>query len=287
MSVNDASRVDDVLHRLLASSNGIPTRLTEAMRYAVLGGGKRIRARLVYAAGRLAGASDETLDHAAAAVELIHAYSLVHDDLPAMDDDDLRRGRPTVHVQYDEATAILVGDALHALAFEAASSDVGDPGINRYWVRTLARAAGPEGMVGGQVLDLAGEGKSLSLAEIENVHRHKTGALLHAAVAMGANAGSLSANAVDALKRFGTEIGLAFQVHDDVLDVTADTAVLGKPSGSDARQGKSTYVTALGVDAARAEARRRFDQACAHLAPFGDGAHELIAIARFVVNRDN
>ena len=285
--MNDATRVDDVLHRLLAPSNEIPPRLTEAMRYAVLGGGKRVRARLVYAAGRLAGASDDTLDQAAAAVELVHAYSLVHDDLPAMDDDNLRRGRPTVHVQYDEATAILVGDALQALAFEAASADVGDPGINRVWVRTLAHAAGPEGMVGGQVLDLAGEGRSLSLSEIENLHRHKTGALLHAAVAMGANAGSLPANAVDALERFGTEIGLAFQIHDDGLDVTADTAMLGKPSGSDARQGKSTYVTALGVDAARAEARRRFDQACSHLAPFGDGAHELITIARFIVNREN
>ena len=283
----DVERVDQVLARALPGSVDIPARLVDAMRYAVLGGGKRIRPRLVYATGRLAGAPRELLDHAAAAVELIHAYSLIHDDLPAMDDDDLRRGRPTVHVAFDEATAILAGDALQALAFESLSTEGVDPRVSQTWVGLLARAAGPRGMVGGQVLDLEGETRPLDLPEIETLHRQKTGALLHAAVAMGAIAGSLSAAEVAALDRFGREMGLAFQIHDDVLDATVDTASLGKRQGADGRRGKSTYVAALGVAPARDEARRRLTGALDELHPFGDAASELKAIARFVVARDH
>lgn len=283
----DVARIDRVLARTLSEYADVPPRLVDAMRYAVLGGGKRIRPRLVYATGRLAGAPCDVLDYAAAAVELIHAYSLVHDDLPAMDDDDLRRGRPTVHVAFDEATAILAGDALQALAFESACADGVVPVVSRRWVGLLAHAAGPGGMVGGQVLDLEGETRPLGIAEIETLHRRKTGALLHACVAMGAVAGNMSDAEVAALDRFGQEIGLAFQIHDDVLDAAADPASLGKRQGADSRRGKSTYVAVLGVDAARVEARRRLAGALRELESFGEAASELKAIARFVVSRDH
>ena len=281
----DVARIDPVLKRTLSRSAGVPPRLADAMRYAVLGGGKRIRPRFVYAAGRLAGAPRDVLDHAAAAVEFMHAYSLVHDDLPAMDDDDLRRGRPTVHVAFDEATAILAGDALQALAFESACADGVEPGVSRRWVGLLARAAGPGGMVGGQVLDLEGETRRLAIAEIETLHRRKTGALFHASVAMGAVAGNLSEAEIGALDRFGQEIGLAFQIHDDVLDATADTAALGKRRDADRRRGKSTYVAALGIEAARDAAHDRLATALRELEPFGKSASELCAIARSVVSR--
>ena len=285
-AVNDAERVDAVLEHLLPRPEAIEP-LAEAMRYAVLGGGKRIRPRLVYAAGRVAGAALEVLDRAAAAVECIHAYSLIHDDLPAMDDDALRRGRPTVHIRFDEATAILAGDALQALAFDAISADCVAAQLTRRWVRLLAQAAGAGGMVGGQILDLAGEERRLSLAELECLHRRKTGALIHAAVMMGAIAGTLTAPQLDGLSGFGAEVGLAFQIRDDVLDATVDTAVLGKPQGSDQRRGKSTYVELLGVDAARAEAQRRLATALGHLHPFGARAKPLAALARLVVERQN
>ena len=212
--------------------------LADAMRYAVLGGGKRIRPRLVYATGRLARAPLDMLDRAAAAVEFIHAYSLIHDDLPAMDDDDLRRGRPTVHIRFDQATAILAGDALQALAFEVVSDPSVDAATAQRWAKLLATAAGSRGMVGGQVMDLAGETRTLYHDELETLHRRKTGALLHAAVMMGAGAGSLAEADLEALGKFGAEIGLAFQIHDDVLDATAATTVLGKAAGcrSTARQ---------------------------------------------------
>lgn len=284
--MNDVDRVNAALEHVLRLGDS-PERLSEAMRHGVLGGGKRIRARLVYAVGRLARASDALLDHAAVAVELIHAYSLIHDDLPAMDDDDLRRGQPTVHVQFDEATAILAGDALQALAFEVVVAEPVDAQTARRWAEILARAAGPSGMVGGQMLDLAGERRSLSLAEVEAIHRSKTGALLHAAVMMGATAGTLSPAETDALDRFGAEIGLAFQIHDDVLDATTATEVLGKPQGSDQRQGKSTYVTALGLNAAKHQARELFEGACRHLDRFGDRARGLTDLAHFVVNREH
>ena len=278
-------RVDRVLGRMLAKATDVPPRLADAMRYAVLGPGKRIRPRLVYAAGRLAGADVEVLDQAAAAVELIHAYSLIHDDLPAMDDDDLRRGRPTVHVAFDEAIAILAGDALQALAFETACADGVAPAVSSKWIRLLARAAGAEGMVGGQVLDLDGETRRLSAAELEQLHRRKTGALLHAAVAMGVVAGNLPGAQAEALDRFGTEIGLAFQIHDDVLDATVATEALGKRRGADAHRGKSTYVTVLGLDDARAEADRRMACALDELACFGTAAAELAELASYIVSR--
>ncbi len=278
-------RVDLVLERVLPKTTDVPPRLAQAMRYAVLGGGKRIRPRLVYAAGRLAGAPTEVLDHAAAALELIHAYSLIHDDLPAMDDDDLRRGRPAVHVAFDEATAILAGDALQALAFETACADGVDAAVSLTWVRLLSQAAGAEGMVGGQVLDLEGETRRLSAAELEQLHRYKTGALLHAAVAMGAAAGNVTGAKANALDRFGSEIGLAFQIHDDVLDATIATAALGKRQGADAQRGKSTYVTVLGLDDARAEADRRMAGALGELRCFGTAAAELAELAKFIVSR--
>ncbi|MDE0422572.1 MAG: polyprenyl synthetase family protein [Gammaproteobacteria bacterium] len=278
-------RVDLVLARVLSKAASVPPRLADAMRYAVLGGGKRIRPRLVYASGRLAGAPIEVLDHAAAAVELIHAYSLIHDDLPAMDDDDLRRGRPTVHVAFDEATAILAGDALQALAFESACADGVEAAVSLRWVRLLARAAGAGGMVGGQVLDLEGETRRLSADELEQLHRKKTGALLHASVAMGAAAGNLPGGKADALDRFGTEIGLAFQIHDDVLDATIATEALGKRQGADADRGKSTYVTVLGLETARKEADRRMASALDELACFGTEAAELVELAKFIVSR--
>lgn len=279
-------RVDAVLARVLSRATGVPPRLADAMRYAVLGGGKRVRPRLVYASGRLAGAPNEVLDQAAAAVEFIHAYSLIHDDLPAMDDDDLRRGRPTVHVAFDEATAILAGDALQALAFETLCADGVDGAVSLRWVRLLARAAGAEGMVGGQVLDLEGETRRLNGPELEQLHRRKTGALLHAAVAMGAAAGNVSGAKADALDRFGAEIGLAFQIHDDVLDATVATEDLGKRQGADAERGKSTYVTVLGLEAARKEADRRMTSALSELACFGNDAAELADLAKFIVSRD-
>lgn len=282
---NTTERVDVVLERTLSRAADVPPRLADAMRYAVLGGGKRIRPRLVYASGRLAGAATEVLDYAAAAVELIHAYSLIHDDLPAMDDDDLRRGRATVHVAFDEATAILAGDALQALAFETVCADGVDAAVSLRWVRLLARAAGAEGMVGGQVLDLEGETRRLSAAELEQLHRRKTGALLHAAVVMGIVAGNLPSAMVDALDRFGREIGLAFQIHDDVLDATVATESLGKRQGADAHRGKSTYVTVLGLEAARREADRRMASALQELACFGAAAAELADLAKFIVLR--
>ena len=257
-------RINLVLARVLSKAASVPPRLADAMRYAVLGGGKRIRPRLVYASGRLAGAPIDVLDHAAAAVELIHAYSLIHDDLPAMDDDDLRRGRPTVHVAFDEATAILAGDALQTLAFETACA---------------------AGIVGGQVLDLEGETRRLNADELEQLHRKKTGALLHASVAMGAAAGNLPGGKADALDRFGTEIGLAFQIHDDVLDATVATEALGKRQGADADRGKSTYVTVLGLETARNEADRRMTSALGELACFGTEAAELVELAKFIVSR--
>ena len=284
-TITTRQRVDLVLERMLSKATDVPSRLADAMRYAVLGGGKRIRPRLVYASGRLAGAPIEVLDHAAAAVEFVHAYSLIHDDLPAMDDDDLRRGRPTVHVAFDEATAILAGDALQALAFETVCADGVDADVSSRWVRLLAAAAGAEGMVGGQVLDLEGETRRLNAHELEQLHRRKTGALLHAAVVMGVVAGNLPSAKADALDRFGTEIGLAFQIHDDVLDATVATESLGKRQGADAERGKSTYVTVLGLETARKEADRRMTSALGELTCFGTAAAELADLAKFIVLR--
>lgn len=282
--MDDGHRIDTVLDRMLPTRKASP-RLADAMRYAVLGGGKRIRPRFAYASGRIAGASDDVLDSAAAAVECIHAYSLIHDDLPAMDNDALRRGRATVHVRFDEATAILAGDALQALAFRILSTAEVDPTVALRWVRLLADAAGATGMVAGQMLDMDGETRRLGAAEVENLHRLKTGALIHASVMMGAVAGELVAAEEVALSRFGAEIGLAFQIHDDVLDATATTATLGKPQGADAKRGKSTYVSVLGIEAARAASTKRLAAALGQLAGFGVRAAPLVQLATEVVRR--
>lgn len=282
---SSANRVQVYLDRVMPAANTHPATLHEAMRYTVFGGGKRLRPALVYAGGQLAGAKPKELDPAAAAVELVHAYSLVHDDLPVMDDDDLRHGQPTVHVRFGEAMAVLVGDALQALAFEIAFH--AGPLHAERWARLLASAAGAAGMVGGQVLDLAAEAsdKPLSLAGLETMHQRKTGALIHASVMLGASAGSLPGKELEAVGAFAGDIGLAFQIHDDVLDVVGTTAELGKPQGSDQRQGKTTYVTLLGLDGARREGQRRFERAIAHLDRFGNRAEDLRAIARYVVER--
>ena len=281
-----AARVQAHLRLVMPEADAHPVSLHEAMRYTVFGGGKRLRPALVYAGGRLAKAALDVLDPAAAAVELIHAYSLVHDDLPAMDDDELRHGQPTVHVRYDEATAVLVGDALQALAFEVIGGAV-PPALAQRWMQLLAAAAGAAGMVGGQVLDLAAEDRKepLPLADLETMHRRKTGALIRASILLGASAGALRDVELDAVDAFAREIGLAFQIHDDVLDVVASTERLGKPQGSDERQGKTTYVTILGLAGAREEGRRRLDSALTHLTRFGTRADDLRAIARYIIGR--
>ena len=274
------------LDRVLPAADTHPATLHEAMRYTVFGGGKRLRPALVYAGGRLADVNPNVLDPAAASVELIHAYSLVHDDLPVMDDDDLRHGQPTVHVRFGEATAVLVGDALQALAFEVIAHDA-TPALAQRWTQLLASAAGAAGMVGGQVLDLAAEASAegVSLADLETMHRRKTGALIRTSVILGAVAGSLQSEELEAVDAFASDIGLAFQIHDDVLDVVGTTAQLGKPQGSDERQGKTTYVTLLGLDKAKQEGQRRFERAIAHLDRFEARADDLRAIARYVVER--
>ena len=281
-----ANRVQAYLDRVMPEADAHPATLHGAMRYTVFGGGKRLRPALVYAGGRLAAVKPDALDPAAAAVELIHAYSLVHDDLPVMDDDDLRHGQPTVHVRFGEATAVLVGDALQALAFEMIASQAG-PNVAQRWTQLLATAAGAAGMVGGQVLDLAAEAREepLSSTDLEAMHRRKTGALIRASVMLGAAAGALRNEELEAVDAFARDIGLAFQIHDDVLDVVGTTEDLGKPQGSDERQGKTTYVTLLGLAGAKQEGQRRFARAVAHLDAFGARADDLREIARYVVER--
>jgi farnesyl diphosphate synthase len=257
------------------------------MRYAVLGGGKRVRPLLAFAAGEAVGASAERVEAVACAVELIHAYSLVHDDLPCMDDDVLRRGRPTVHVEFDEATALLVGDALQSAAFELVS-DVpagSDHGGQLELVRLLARAAGSRGMAGGQAIDLASVGKSLTLPELEFMHILKTGALIRASVTLGARCGSPTPAALERLDHYAKVIGLAFQVVDDTLDAAASTATLGKTAGKDAEQGKPTYVSLLGLARSRALAEELRGEAHNALAEFDARADMLRALADFIVLR--
>jgi geranylgeranyl diphosphate synthase, type II len=257
------------------------------MRYSTLGGGKRLRPALVYLTGESLGAALPELDAPAAAVELIHVYSLVHDDLPAMDDDDLRRGRPTCHRAYDEATAILVGDALQALAFSVLAEDTTALEATRLaMIRTLAQAAGTAGMAGGQAVDLAAVGQSLSVEAVENMHRRKTGALIKGSVLLGAlGAGIQSGPDFQALELFGDEIGLAFQIQDDILDVEGDAAVLGKTTGADAALSKPTYPSTVGLPAARERARDLRDRAIHALAPLGPRSGPLVELAQFVVSR--
>ena len=276
-------RIEDVLARAL-SIEGAPERLAEAMRHATLGGGKRVRALLAYAAGEFAHAEAGASDAVAAALELVHAYSLVHDDLPCMDDDVLRRGKPTCHVAFGEATALLAGDALQTLAFEVlGASSLRATGAA---CARLARAAGAAGMAGGQAIDLEAVGRTLDVAALERMHRMKTGALIRAAVSIGAMAGEpLDATAAGALDRFASAAGLAFQVVDDVLDVEASSAALGKTAGKDAVQDKPTYVSLLGLDAAKARADALRREAHDALAPYGARARRLGEIADWITAR--
>jgi farnesyl diphosphate synthase len=276
-----------VLKRLLPQADATPQRLHAAMRYSVLDGGKRVRPLLAYAAGELAGAPVERVEVAAAAVELIHAYSLVHDDMPCMDDDVLRRGKPTCHVEYDEATALLVGDALQSLAFHLLSEHRlnDDAAKQLQMVKLLAVASGSRGMAGGQAIDLASVGKQLTLPELEQMHIHKTGALIRAAILLGAHCGNLNQAQLDKLDHFGKCIGLAFQVVDDVLDSEADTATLGKTAGKDADNNKPTYVTLLGVPAAKKMAAELHREALDALTEFGSAARRLRELADFIVMR--
>jgi farnesyl diphosphate synthase len=283
------ARIEQVLDRCLTLPDSGTARLREGMRYSVLGGGKRLRPILVYTTGQCLGAPLEQLDIPAAAVELVHVYSLVHDDLPAMDDDDLRRGRPTCHRQFDEATAILVGDALQALAFDVLSHDASGPippAARLKMIRILAHASGTSGMAGGQAIDLASVGHPLTAPEVENMHRRKTGALIQCSVLLGATAAGLSVGSeLDALTRFGADIGLAFQIQDDILDVEGETAVLGKSAGADIARNKPTYPSTVGLEVARARALELCDAAIAALAPLGKRADPLVDLAKFVVNR--
>ncbi len=278
------ARVEAALGRCLPGGQNSPARLHQAMRYASLEGGKRVRPLLTFAAGELAGADERRLEIAGAAVELIHAYSLVHDDMPCMDNDVLRRGKPTVHVEYDEATALLVGDALQTLAFQllAEYKLADDPAQQLEMVKALALAAGSRGMAGGQAIDLESTGKALSQAEIEFMHVRKTGALINAAVKLGALcAGPCPA----ALEQFAHRIGLAFQVVDDVLDAESSTATLGKTEGKDSKQGKPTYVSAMGAARAKEFAEELRRGAHAALAGFGERAVRLKQLADFIVLR--
>jgi len=280
--------VEEALKNYLPALEQTPRRLHAAMRYAALDGGKRVRPLLVHAAGDLFAAAPALLARAAAAVELIHAYSLVHDDMPCMDDDALRRGKPTVHVEYDEATALLVGDALQSQAFLLLSQGEAaeNPARALAMVRLLAQASGSLGMCGGQAIDLASVGLALSLPQLEQMHRLKTGALLRAAVLLGAWSGK-APNAAEsaALDAYAAAIGLAFQVVDDVLDATADSATLGKTAGKDAADNKPTYVSILGLEESKALAEKLREDAHAALQPFGDSAQRLRELADLIVRR--
>ncbi len=283
-------RAEAALDRFLPPATLAPTRLHEAMRYATLGPGKRVRPLLVYATGLAIGANFDALDGSAAAVEFIHAYSLIHDDLPAMDDDDLRRGRPTCHRAFDEATAILAGDALQALAFEVLALD---PGLavsaeqRLRMITVLAQSSGSVGMAGGQAIDLEAVGKKISLAELENMHLHKTGALIRASVRLGFLAGGGTDTALaERLDTYSRCIGLAFQVQDDILDVEGHTEVIGKPQGSDQDRAKPTYPNLLGMTEAKATAQRLCDEALNALAVFDERADTLRDLARYIVKRD-
>ncbi|MGE5622096.1 MAG: polyprenyl synthetase family protein [Bacillota bacterium] len=276
----------DALAAFLPAAAAVPARLHEAMRYAVLDGGKRVRPLLVFAAGNLFDADAALLARAAAAVEMIHAYSLVHDDMPCMDDDALRRGKPTVHVKYDEATALLVGDALQAQAFLVLSEAQASAARKLAMLRLLAQSSGSAGMCGGQAIDLGSVGLALSLEALEQMHRLKTGALLRASVLLGAMGGKdLDDGEMAALDAYAAAIGLAFQVVDDVLDATADSATLGKTAGKDAADNKPTYVSILGLAQSQALAEKLRNDAHRALLPFGDKARRLRELADLIVQR--
>jgi farnesyl diphosphate synthase len=285
-----SKRTEAALDKLLDSAQTNPTRLHEAMRYAAQGGGKRIRPLLVYAAGQLGDTENQqketALDAAAVAIECIHAYSLVHDDLPCMDDDDLRRGRPTVHKAFDEATALLVGDALQTRAFEILANAQCGVDVRLLMISALAAASGSRGMAGGQAIDLESVGKKLDLAGLKQMHAMKTGALLSCAVELGGIAAGLNPTQMAHLQNYSQALGLAFQIVDDVLDATADSQTLGKTAGKDAINDKPTYVTLMGLDYAHKTAQELQETAIKSLDSFGSHAQALKDLAFLVVNRD-
>lgn len=281
-------RVEHALMERLPPESRTPRRLHAAMRYATLNGGKRIRACLAYGAGIASGAEPSQLDAPACAVEIIHSFSLVHDDLPCMDDDELRRGRPTCHRAFDEGTALLAGDALQSLAFELLASDptmAVSAGIRLDMTSLLARATGSLGMAGGQAIDIESVGKTLTMDELESMHERKTGQLIHTSVVLGAMAAEADDPFLRAVSGYGRAIGLAFQVVDDILDLTADTATLGKPQGSDLARNKPTYPAILGLEAARDLAARLRDEALESLAPLGDNGGFLAFLADYIIER--
>ncbi len=280
-----AQRVEAVLEQTLPTAETAPQRLHAAMRHATLGGGKRIRPLLVYAAGSLFGTDERWLDAPATAVEMIHAYSLVHDDLPAMDDDALRRGKPTVHVAFDEATAILAGDALQALAFSLLAEAPVSAELRVAWLRSLASASGVSGMCGGQALDVDATGQLQSLAQLERMHALKTGALIRASVRMGALAGTVDEGTLQVLDGFAQALGLAFQVRDDILDVESSSEALGKTAGKDAAQAKSTYPALLGMEGAKAKLKELDGVMQDALSPFGQRATALWALGKLAIHR--
>ncbi len=279
--------VEQALDALLPVPEGPEAKLLEAMRYSSLGGGKRLRGFLVMEVASLFGVSPTCAARVAASVEMLHAYSLIHDDLPAMDDDDLRRGKPSCHKAFDEATAILAGDALQASAFEVlAEEDThSDPQVRADLVLALALASGMRGMVGGQMIDMMSEGRQLTLDEIARLHSLKTGRLIQYSAEAGAILGRAPASQRHAIASYGHDLGAAFQIADDVLDVTASAAELGKTAGKDAASGKATYVTLLGVERAQRQAEMLAEQAVAHLEQFGPRADRLVSLAKFVVSR--
>jgi len=283
------ARMETALATRLPGPETMPARLHQAMRYSVLGGGKRIRPALVFATALTLGLTESDVETIACSLEFVHVYSLVHDDLPAMDDDDLRRGRPTCHKAFDEATAILTGDALQSLAFQIIASDPtlrADPGARLRLIELLGEASGTFGMAGGQAIDLAAQGKQLSIAEIEEMHARKTGALIRASVLMPASCvPGLEGRRYEALAQFVDPIGLAFQIQDDLLDVLGDVSTLGKAVGADSERAKPTHPALLGVPASQERVRRLHAQALAALEPFGERAAPLRALAAWLLAR--
>ncbi|WP_416143374.1 (2E,6E)-farnesyl diphosphate synthase [Pseudoalteromonas spongiae] len=283
-------RIEENLSALTPASHHTDEKLVAACRYSLLNGGKRLRPILVYLTGELFNADNADLDRIACAIECVHSYSLVHDDLPAMDDDELRRGRPTCHIAYDEATAILVGDALQCLAFETITeSQFNGTTVNNQLkiVNTLANASGLLGMCGGQALDIAATDSVITLTQLEQVHKLKTGALLKSAIKMGALAGNANELEIAALARYAEAIGLAFQVQDDILDVEGDTHTLGKPQGSDIEANKATYPALLGIEGAKDKARNLVNQAINALSEIDADTGRLKAIAEYIIARDH
>ncbi|MDD9876835.1 MAG: polyprenyl synthetase family protein [Magnetovibrio sp.] len=283
----NAEAVDRVLDELLAETDGHENRVMEAMRYSALGGGKRVRPFLVTQSAALFEVDEERALRAAAAVEMVHCYSLIHDDLPAMDNDDLRRGQPTCHIAFDDATAILAGDALLTKAFEVLAEDAThqDAKVRADLVLALAKASGHQGMVGGQMLDIYAEDHELDMPEITRLQRMKTGELIAVSCELGAVLGKASENARHRLHNYAHDIGLAFQIADDLLDVEGDAAEVGKQTGKDAAAGKATFVSLLGIEQAHTQAQLLSNQAQEHLEIFGEKADSLRALAHFIVNR--